>query len=218
MMGDPRTRRETDGLFLPDSAWAGPLQMRQVLLDRAIDGGIARIGEQAKRVPEAKGGLQRAGADVQPPRLGIRAPPPRPQGAEVAASAPQSGGPLAEVEVPEWVVDPGRLPVDDAGQSAAIGQQLTIVNVAVDQDRTQLGGAGQQVRPYRGTSRPAQKIRRFSSRGGAGSRVQSPPQPAMMSGVGMTRRARPGQRTEAAVDEPPGSSRSSSGCRRRPRS
>ena len=39
--------------------------MRQVLLDRAIDGGIARIGEQAKRVPEAKGGLQRAGADVQ---------------------------------------------------------------------------------------------------------------------------------------------------------
>jgi hypothetical protein len=60
MTGDPRTRRETDGLLLLHSAWAGPLQMRQVLLDRAIDGGIARIGEQAKRVPEAKGGLQRA--------------------------------------------------------------------------------------------------------------------------------------------------------------
>ena len=56
----------------------GPLQLRQVLLERAMDSGIARIGEQAKRVPEAEGGLQRAGADVQPTRLGIRAPPPRP--------------------------------------------------------------------------------------------------------------------------------------------
>jgi hypothetical protein len=45
--------------------------MRQVLLDRAIDGGITRIGEQAKRVPEATGGLQRAGADVQAPAPGL---------------------------------------------------------------------------------------------------------------------------------------------------
>jgi hypothetical protein len=36
------------------------LEVRQLLLDRAGDGGVAGIGEQAKRVPEAKGGLQRA--------------------------------------------------------------------------------------------------------------------------------------------------------------
>src|ERR1035441_6504871 len=87
---------------------AGPLQMRQVLLDRAIDSGIARIAEQTERVPEAKGGLQRAGADVQPPRLGVRAPPPRPQGAEVGAAAPpQPGAPLAGEAAPELAVDSG---------------------------------------------------------------------------------------------------------------
>jgi len=54
------------------------LQMREMLLDRADDSRIAGVGEQTKRVPEAKGGLERAGAGFQPPRLGIRAPPPRP--------------------------------------------------------------------------------------------------------------------------------------------
>jgi hypothetical protein len=34
-----------------------------VLLDRADDSRIAGIGEKTKRVPEAKGGLQRAGVD-----------------------------------------------------------------------------------------------------------------------------------------------------------
>ena len=36
-----------------------------MLLDCADDGGIGGIGEQAKRVPEAEGGLQRAGVGVQ---------------------------------------------------------------------------------------------------------------------------------------------------------
>ena len=36
-----------------------------MLFERTEDSGIAWIGKQAKRVPEAKGGLQRAGADVQ---------------------------------------------------------------------------------------------------------------------------------------------------------
>jgi hypothetical protein len=108
------------------------------------------------------------------------------------AVPPQPGAPLAEVEVPEGVVDPDRFPVD-AGQSAAVGQQLTVVNVAVDQDRRELGGAGQQVRPHRSTCGPVQKIRGLRGRGGAGIRVQSPPQPAMMSGVVVTGRARPGQ-------------------------
>ena len=120
------------------------------------DSGIAGVSEKTKRVPEAKGGLQRAGVDFQPPCLGIRAPPPRPQGAEVtAAAAPQPATPLAKVEVPERVVDPGRLPVDDARQPTAVGQQLVFVNVAVDQYRRELGGAGQQVRPRRGASGPA---------------------------------------------------------------
>jgi hypothetical protein len=128
-------------------------------------------------------------------RLGIRAPPPRPQGAEVATAAlPQPGVPLAEVEVPERVVDPGRLPVDDASQPAAVGQQLIFVNVAVDQHRRELGGAGQQVGPHRGTAGPAQQICGLSGRAGAGRRVQSPPQPAMSSGAVVTRRARPGKR------------------------
>src|SRR5258708_8169781 len=97
------------------------LQVREMLLDRADDSGIAGVGEQAKPVPEAKGGLQRAGAGFQPPRLGVHAPPPRPQGAEIPAAAPpQAGAPLATIEVPERVVDPGRLPVDDAGQPVAI--------------------------------------------------------------------------------------------------
>ncbi len=85
-------------------------------------------------MPEAEGDLQRSGVCVQPSRLGLRAPLPCPQGAEVAAALPQPAAPLAGVQVPEWVVDPGRLPVDDAGQPAAVGQQLTVVDVAVDQD------------------------------------------------------------------------------------
>jgi hypothetical protein len=38
--------------------------MRQVLLGRAVDGRIARLGEQTKRVPQAKSGLQWAGVDL----------------------------------------------------------------------------------------------------------------------------------------------------------
>jgi uncharacterized protein with GYD domain len=38
--------------------------MRQVLLDRATDSGITRVGEEVERVPEAEGGLQRTGVDV----------------------------------------------------------------------------------------------------------------------------------------------------------
>jgi hypothetical protein len=32
------------------------------------------------------------------------------------------------------MVDPGRLPVDDASQPAAVGKQLVFVDVAVDQE------------------------------------------------------------------------------------
>ena len=77
-----------------------------MLFDRPENGGIARVGEQAKRMPEPEGGLQRA----------------------------------------------------------RVGQQLTVVDVAVDQDRPELGGAGQQVRPPRATSRPAQQVRGLSGR------------------------------------------------------
>src|SRR5258707_367647 len=83
----------------------------------------AGLGKQANPVREAKGGLERADAGSQPPRLGVHAPPPRPQGAEIPAAAPpQAGAPLATIEVPERVVDPGCLPVDDAGQPVAIGK------------------------------------------------------------------------------------------------
>jgi hypothetical protein len=92
------------------------------------------------------------------------------------------------------VVGPGRFPVDGAGHSAGLGQQLTVVNGAVDQDRAQLGGAGQLVRPHPSTSGAGPQIRGLSGRGGAGSRVRSPPHLAMMSGVVMIKRARPGQR------------------------
>jgi hypothetical protein len=51
--------------------------------------------------------------------------------------------PPAEAEVPEWVIDPGRLPVDDAGQLVAVGKPLILLKVAVDHDRRELGGAGQ---------------------------------------------------------------------------
>jgi hypothetical protein len=96
--------------------------MREVLLDRAVNGRVGGVGEQAKRVPEAERGLQRAGVAVQPPCVCVREPAPRPESAEVAAApAPQPGSPLAEVEVPERVVDPGRFPVNDAGQLALIG-------------------------------------------------------------------------------------------------
>src|ERR1035441_9291655 len=46
---------------------AAPMRMlyaREVLLDRADDSWITAIGEKTKRVPEAKGGLERAGSDV----------------------------------------------------------------------------------------------------------------------------------------------------------
>ena len=61
------------------------LQIREVLPDRADNRGIAGLGEQAKRVPEAEGGLQRAGVGVQAAYLGVRAPPLAPQGAEVSS-------------------------------------------------------------------------------------------------------------------------------------
>src|SRR5580692_1894820 len=94
-----------------------PLEMREVLLERAHDSRIAGVGLQLQRLPETKGSLQRAGVGIQPQRRGIRAPPARPQCAEVAAAAPpQPRPPLAEVEVPERMVHPGRLPVEDAGQ------------------------------------------------------------------------------------------------------
>ncbi len=53
------------------------------------------------------------------------------------------------------MVDPGRLPVDDAGQPVALSKQLVFVDVAVDKDWGKLGGAGQQVRPRRGVVGPA---------------------------------------------------------------
>ena len=78
-------------------------------------------------------------------------------------------------------------------QSAAIGQQLT-VDVAVDQDRPELGGAGQQVRPCRGTSgRPG----RSAASAAASALIAGsspPPQPAMSSGAEVPRRTRLGQR------------------------
>ena len=70
------------------AAQLAPLQIGEVLLQRADDRGIAGIGEDSERVPEAEGRLQRAGVDVQAPHLGIRAPALRPEGAEVAAAAP----------------------------------------------------------------------------------------------------------------------------------
>jgi hypothetical protein len=106
------------------------------------------------------------------------------------------------IPVPHWprsksqngwstrAVSQSRMP----GQPAAVGKQLALVNVAVDQHRRELGGAGQQLRPRRGSPRPAQAIRGLSGRPGARCPVQSPAQPAMMSGVVVMRRARPGQR------------------------
>jgi hypothetical protein len=70
----------------------GLLWLGEVLFDRADDSRITGIGEKTKRMPEAKSGLQRAGADAQPPCPGICA----------------------------RVVDPGCLPVDDAGQPAGV--------------------------------------------------------------------------------------------------
>ncbi len=46
---------------------AAPMRMlyvHEVLFDRAEDSWITGIGEKTKRVPEAKGGLERAGSDV----------------------------------------------------------------------------------------------------------------------------------------------------------
>ncbi len=40
------------------------LYVHEVLFDRAEDSWITGIGEKTKRVPEAKGGLERAGSDV----------------------------------------------------------------------------------------------------------------------------------------------------------
>jgi hypothetical protein len=54
------------------------LQMPEVFFEGANDSRIAGIDEQTKRVPEAKSGLHRTGVDVEPPRVGIRAPPPGP--------------------------------------------------------------------------------------------------------------------------------------------
>jgi hypothetical protein len=48
--------------------------MREMLLDRAMDGRITGIFEETKRVPEAKGGLQRARIGVESARLGIGTP------------------------------------------------------------------------------------------------------------------------------------------------
>ena len=101
------------------------LQIGQLLLDRADDRGVAGVAgvvEQAKGVSQAERGLQRTGVGVQAPCPRVRMPAARPEAAEVAAAAaPQPGAPLAEVEVPERVIDAGRLPVNDAGELAVVG-------------------------------------------------------------------------------------------------
>ena len=53
-------------------AWATASQLR----GREED--LAGISQQLQRLPEAKGGLQRAGVGVEPARRGVRAPPTRP--------------------------------------------------------------------------------------------------------------------------------------------
>ena len=109
---------------------------------RACQGQRDRPDRRAvQRVREAKGGLHGRGRRPAP-APGHTPPAPRPKALK-SRRRRHSPVPLAEVEVPERMVDPGRLPVDDAGQPAAVGQQLIVVDVAVDQDRRELGGAGQ---------------------------------------------------------------------------
>jgi hypothetical protein len=127
--------------------------MRGLLLERANDSGITGIGKQTERMPQPEGGLQRAGAGVELSRPGIRLPSTRPQRAEVTAS-PRPGDPLAKIEIPERVVDSGRLPVGDAGQLAALGQQLVFVKVTVNQDWPQRDGAAQLLHQGFGVGRP----------------------------------------------------------------
>ena len=165
-----------------------------MLLDRAGDVRVGGAGQQGQRVPQAEGGLQRAGVGVQAADLGVRAPSLAPQGAEVAAAPPPDpGAPLTEVEVPEGMVDPGRLPVQDAGQPAVVGQQLVFVDVAVDQDRCVPGGAEQQIRPGRGAVLAAQAARGLGGRGRARGRAERPAQPAMMGRLVVAGRARADQ-------------------------
>ena len=68
------------------------------------------------------------------------------------------------------------------------------MDVAVHEDRRELGGAGQQVGPRRGARGPAETVRGLRGRVGAGGRVECPMQPAMMAGVVVARRASPGER------------------------
>jgi hypothetical protein len=54
----------------------------------ADDDRAAGILEESKGVPEAEGGLHRSGIKAEVACLGIRAPSPRLQGAELVAAAP----------------------------------------------------------------------------------------------------------------------------------
>jgi hypothetical protein len=54
---------------------ARSLEGREVLFDRAGDSRITGIGEQTERMPQAEGGLERAGAQVHWPGYLARQPP-----------------------------------------------------------------------------------------------------------------------------------------------
>jgi hypothetical protein len=82
-----------------------------MFVDRAEDSRITGIREQAKRVPEAKGGLQRAGADVRPPGPGVRMPSLRPE--DLASGVPGCGAAAATISavfepINVLMRDPGR--------------------------------------------------------------------------------------------------------------
>jgi hypothetical protein len=55
--------------------------------------------------------------------------------------SPKAGTPFTKVEVPEGVVDPCRLPIEDPGELAVDGEQLALVDIAMYQDVRKAGGS-----------------------------------------------------------------------------
>ena len=171
------------------------LEICELLLDRAEHGRIARIGEQAKRMPEAEGGLHRAGVGSNP-RAWAYARHPR------AQMAPKSGRRRRHRPVPHSP----RSKSQNGWSTRAVSQSMTPVSRSSSASswsswmspwtrtgRSRAAAASRSAHAGSATG-PAQALGGLGGRDGAGGRVERPAQPAMMNGVVVSGRTCPGQR------------------------
>lgn len=77
---------------------------------------------------------------------------------------PEPGPPLLEIEVPERMVDPGRLPIEDAGELVVDHEELVLVDVAMDEDVSMPSSGFEQLGPLSELPTAAEAFRGLGGR------------------------------------------------------